>query len=33
MKNPYRIVYRVKRNKKVIEMVRIWHAARGTPDL
>ena len=29
----YRIVYRVKENPKVIEVLRVWHAARGEPDL
>lgn len=33
IQNPYRIVYRIKMNKNVIEIVRIWHAARRKPDL
>lgn len=33
IQTPYRIVYRIKMHKKVIEIVRIWHAARGKPDL
>lgn len=33
IQNPYRIVYRIKMSKNVIEIVRIWHAARGKPDL
>jgi toxin ParE1/3/4 len=30
---PCRIVYRVNRRLSRIEVVRIWHAARGTPNL
>jgi len=30
---PYRIVYRVKHEQRVIEIARVWHAARGTPKL
>ncbi len=29
----YRIIYRVNHNKKIIEIARVWHAARGAPDL
>ena len=29
----YRIVYRVRRDEKLIEIIRFWHAGRGTPDL
>jgi addiction module RelE/StbE family toxin len=28
---PYRIVYRVREEQKTIEILRIWHAARGKP--
>lgn len=28
---PYRIIYRVKESQSAIEIVRVWHAARGTP--
>lgn len=28
---PYRIVYRVDHERQSVEIVRIWHAARGTP--
>lgn len=28
---PYRIVYRFDQERKLIEIARIWHAARGTP--
>ena len=30
---PYRIIYRVNQLQGVIEIVRVWHAARGTPKL
>jgi plasmid stabilization system protein ParE len=28
----YRIVYRVDHEHRVIEVIRFWHAARGTPE-
>jgi len=28
---PYRIVYRVDDGQKMVEILRVWHAARGTP--
>ena len=30
---PYRIVYRVREEQKLIEILRVWHAARGTPGI
>ena len=30
---PYRIVYRVREERGVIEILRVWHAARGIPRL
>jgi addiction module RelE/StbE family toxin len=30
---PYRIVYRVREEQKLIEILRVWHAARGIPQL
>ncbi|MEK6281090.1 MAG: type II toxin-antitoxin system RelE/ParE family toxin [Acidobacteriota bacterium] len=27
----YRIVYRVNHESKIVEVVRVWHASRGTP--
>lgn len=30
---PYRIVYRVSEEQKMIEILRVWHAARGLPKL
>ena len=29
----YRIVYRVNHERKLCEIVRVWHSARGTPSL
>ena len=31
IRNPYRIVHRVNRASQTIEIVRVWHAARGVP--
>jgi toxin ParE1/3/4 len=28
---PYRIVYRLNHERKVCEIARVWHSARGTP--
>lgn len=30
---PYRIIYRLKKTERVVEIVRIWHAARGVPKI
>jgi toxin ParE1/3/4 len=30
---PYRIVYRVREERKLIEILRVWHGARGIPRL
>lgn len=30
---PYRIVYRLNHERKLCEVVRVWHSARGTPLL
>ncbi len=30
---PCRIVYRVKRDADIVEIARVWHAARGIPQL
>ncbi len=30
---PYRIVYRVNHDHKRVEIARVWHAARGTPEI
>lgn len=29
----YRVVYRVHHEQRLVEIVRFWHAARGTPQL
>ncbi len=29
----YRIVYRVNHQRRLVEIARVWHAARGAPDL
>lgn len=29
----YRIIYRVDHGRKLVEIARVWHAARGTPEL
>ena len=31
--NPYRVVYVVNETARTITILRVWHAARGTPDL
>ena len=33
IRRPCRIVYRVDGRKRVVEIARVWHAARGTPDI
>jgi len=30
IRKPCRIVYRIRRRKRTIEIARVWHAARGT---
>ena len=30
---PYRIVYRFDPDRKLVEITRVWHAARGTPKI
>jgi len=30
---PYRVVYRINHGRKLCEIVRVWHSARGTPVL
>jgi len=30
---PLRIIYRVDTGTRVVEIVRVWHAARGIPDI
>lgn len=33
IRRPCRIVYRVNLSAATIEVVRVWHSARGTPDI
>ena len=33
VRKPCRIVYRVDREMRTVAIVRVWHAARGVPDL
>ncbi len=33
IRKPFRIVYRVDSRKHIVEIARVWHAARGTPDI
>jgi toxin ParE1/3/4 len=33
IRKPCRIVYRVKPGEHIVEIARVWHAARGTPQL
>jgi len=33
IRKPCRIVYRVDSGKHIVEIARVWHAARGTPHL
>jgi toxin ParE1/3/4 len=33
IRRPCRIVYRVKSEEHIVEIARVWHAARGTPQL
>jgi plasmid stabilization system protein ParE len=33
IKRPCRIVYRIKSKQNLLEIVRVWHAARGAPEL
>ena len=33
IRRPCRIVYRIDRGKRTVEIVRVWHAARGAPDI
>jgi toxin ParE1/3/4 len=31
IRKPYRIIYRIRENHQLIEVLRFWHAARGEP--
>jgi len=30
---PFRIVFRVNNNKNLVEIIRVWHSARGIPKI
>ena len=30
---PYRIIYEVRSSRRTVEILRIWHGARGTPEI
>ena len=30
---PYRVIYRLRQQEKIVEIVRVWHSARGEPKL
>jgi toxin ParE1/3/4 len=31
--SPYRVIYRIVEGRRVIEVLRVWHGARGEPKL
>ncbi len=33
IRRPFRIVCRIRRKDRLVEIVRIWHAARGIPEV
>lgn len=33
IRSPFRIVYKFHSEKKIIEIVRVWHGSRGSPDI
>lgn len=33
IRKPFRIVYRVNKEQRFVEIARVWHALRGTPDI
>jgi len=33
IESPYRIVYRLNQRERVAEVLRVWHGARGTPEI
>lgn len=33
IQSPYRIIYRVEEDEKLVEIMRIWHGARGEPEI
>ncbi len=33
IRRPCRIVYRIRHSDEVVEIIRVWHAARGIPEI
>jgi plasmid stabilization system protein ParE len=33
IRRPCRIVYRIRSTESLVEIARVWHAARGTPEI
>ncbi|MCF8111459.1 MAG: type II toxin-antitoxin system RelE/ParE family toxin [Desulfobacteraceae bacterium] len=33
IRKPFRIVYRVRNDTNAVEIIRVWHAARGIPQI
>lgn len=33
IRSPYRLVYQIHEDEGVVEVIRVWHAARGAPRL
>jgi toxin ParE1/3/4 len=33
IRSPYRIVYRVRADDQTVEIIRVWHAAKGNPEI
>jgi plasmid stabilization system protein ParE len=33
IQRPYRILYRVNAKKETVEIIRVWHGARGEPEI
>ncbi|MBN1903115.1 type II toxin-antitoxin system RelE/ParE family toxin [Candidatus Sumerlaeota bacterium] len=31
--NPYRLIYQIDQEMKIIHILRIWHSYRGTPEI
>jgi toxin ParE1/3/4 len=29
----YRVIYRVRKKEKIVEVLRVWHGARGEPEI
>lgn len=33
IRRPCRVVYRISKERKTVQIVRVWHAARGIPEI